>query len=61
MYEKRCVFSLDGIRTLIEVLEYLSTRASETISTNVLAATLLLTYFVDYINGERRQGTFNTQ
>ena len=61
MFEKRWPHVVDERGKLVKVVVYLSGYAYETLSTKVITTTNLFIYLVNYIGGERKRGTFNTQ
>jgi len=61
MFYKRYFHAVDALEKLIDIFEYLSRYASETLNADVWATTYLLYYLVDYVSKERKQDTFNIQ
>ena len=61
MFEKRWLHAVDERGKLVKVVVYLSRYAYETLSTKVITTTNLFICLVNYIGGERKRGTFNTQ
>jgi len=61
MFYKIYFHAVDELGKLINIFEYLSIHASETLNADVWANTYLLYCLLDYVSKERKQDTFNIQ